>query len=392
MRKFITYILLLAMVFSLFGCRGQDDGTTAPTVSLAPESAYTVKDVLVSQAVRFAGQLGAAIGENYLQKSGIPDEIAKNAKVFYAAAKQENVLSAAFLPMEKVDLPQALTMINNTANSSAQSTCVNALQFTTQFYCDKELPTDTGVYLRFAEQCHIVVVFEAEANQLITATVYPLFANAANTLLHKYYSNANTLNRNMVVSACKRTAAASFQAKPTGRNTTAAYYLAMGQAIFENTSPLSKEDISKYTSESIVGGQVALYSKALSGDSVGGIVYRFPAAMESKVTGYTSIEAQDYARQQMYFGFADSFCSSYDQLCVSANAVLKKALQTSAPGAVATETEAPVLIALDFGACTALVTIYPSENNTYLFSVTCLPGAFTQVTALLTQNGCTVMN
>lgn len=381
MRKLITYILLLAIVCSLAGC-GRVSTDTTPT-----EPPYSMQDLLLKQATDLAQRVGLAVQENYLLSLGITQNVAVTANVFSAASNPESVTSATLLRTDRVDLPQTLSAFNSNANDEKLKVCVSSLQFTTQFYSELQLSDSIGVLLQYSNECFFVVLFESGEHQLIRATVYPLSAKGATMLMNKYYPNAKTISQETILAARANAATANFLAAPVGGGVTTSLYLTMAKYMLTHSSVLTAESLYKYASSAEVRTTAIQYSKFLCSEVRQSAVYRFPADLETASNGFTASQVKDLANQNAYLGWVNALSANFGDNCLTANSILNDALHVSVPRSVIEETEVPVLVALDFGDCTGIITLYPNEYNTYLYTVTCLPCTFAEATGMLTQYG-----
>lgn len=385
MRKFIACFLLLAMVCGLFGCGKKSDNTSAP------QKEYSVEDLLISQAVVYAQQLGTAVTSGYLEMLGITGSTAKQAQIFSVASSLGNAFSAAFLPVNGRDLTGLIQNLNNQLSSSEQKACSNLLTFSSQFYSPKEISEDVAVHLLFGNRCNIVVYFEPQENNLIKATVYPLFPTTGQALMTRYFPDAEGYHKKQIMEAISLVGDVSCVAAPTGSSMNEGYYLALAKTILSDVTAVSIEDLKPLVSDNALMSQVNKFTSALAGDAVSGSVYRFPPQLEESLSSYPSRLVRNLARQQIYPSWTNHVSATFGESCVSANALINKVIITRNPGAVANKNEAPVLVALDFGGITALVTLYPNEYNTYLYSIACLPCNLQQAATILLQMGATKM-
>lgn len=381
MRKLIAFALILTMLCCIFGCGKKEEETSAPAAD------YSTEDLLLSQAAVLAQYLGEAADSSYPEYIGITNAATQQAKLFRAASYVTNISSGAFLPLDGMDLPSIIHQFNASFCNTNQLACTSLLQFSTQFYSPKEIPGNTAIFLRYGEQFHIVVFFEPQENQLVKATLYPLFPKAGQALMTKYFPNAKTVSISEIHNALSRTSKVSYEATPTGNDTNPSYYLALAKTILADTKAVSNDVLEQYTSDSAVISQAAMFINALAGDPVSGGVYRFPADATADLPNLSSKYVQHLANQKLYLGYTNHFSAAYGSNCMAANAIVQNVITTCNPGTAAKESEAPVLVALNYGNVTVLVTLYPNEYHTYQYSVTCLPCNFTQATSLLAQRG-----
>lgn len=381
MRKFITYILLLAMVCSLVGCGGRSNEST-PT-----EPSYSMQDLLLKQATDLAQQVSLAVSEKFLLSAGLPENTAAIANVFASASDPSNIVSAALLRVDRVDLPNTITDINKNAISKEQNACVSALQLSTRFYSEQPLSGGIGIFLQYSSDCFFVVLFEGGDHQLIQATVYPLFTECATMLMNKYFPTASRISQGTVLTARDNAADTNCKATPVEGSVNASFYLTMAEYMLAHSSALTAKELYQYTPNNEVRTQVIQYSKVICGERKQGAVFQFPADLENAGNGFTSTQVKNWARQNAYLGWIDALSAEYGSQCLSANSILNDAMFINVPRSVVDSQEAPVLIVLDFGNYTGIITVYPNEYNTYLYTVTCLPCTFASATTMLTQRG-----
>ena len=385
MRKIIICFLLLAMVCGLLGCGKKVDDTTAPIKE------YSAEDLLISQALVFAQQTGTAVTSDYLEMVGITGSVAKQAQIFSATASPANTSSALILPVNGRDLDGLIQHLNGQLNSSDQRICSNLLTFSSQFHSPKEISGDYAVQLTYNNRGNILVYFEPQENNLVKATVYPLFPATSHVLMTQYFSDAESYNKKQIMEAISLVGDVSCVAAPTGSSMNEGYYLALARTILSDVTAVSIEDLKPHVSDNALLSQVSKFTSALAGDAVSGSVYRFPPQLEESLSRYNSKLVQNLARQQMYPSWTNHVSATFGDTYVSANAIINEVIITRNPGAAASKSEAPVLVALDFGGVTALVTLYPNEYNTYLYSIACLPCNLQQAASILLQMGATKM-
>lgn len=376
MRKIITIFLLLAMVCSLFGCGNRNSSNTQSTN-------YTIKDLLFYQATGLAQQVGTAAGSNYMKLLGAPEEVTKLAPTFAAAASMDHLSNGLLLRIDGADLPGLIRNISAQTGNSRKLSCCSMLTYQTQFLCPVPLQQTVAVYLRYGEQCHMVVLFVPQENQLVQATVYPLFAEAAQGLLAKFSANSAKYSSEMIAQCCRRTSAASCIAAPTGNEISAEFYGALAGAVLANVEPASSKEIAPFTSNAEVVTQVSLFTQRMAAGAADTEVFYFPSDL---------VQSKDeMTRQQLYLSWANQFSGTFGTTCSASNAVLMQILDAQSMGITAQAEEAPVLVAADLGSDTVLISIYPSAFGTYLYRVACLPCPYSQAKELLTNAGAAPM-
>lgn len=375
MRKFISIILLLAMICGLFACRA--GGKTS-----APSAQYTSKDLMLYQATRLAQLLSQTADSDYLKAMGAGGQVIKQAQVFAAASSLENLTSGLLLRLDDKDLPALIYGVSKKTGTADQLTCSSMLSFSTQFYSSLSFPQQVGVHLSYGKNCHVIVLFESQQDQLVRATIFPIFAAVSEVLISQQLKDHTSYSREGVMSACNRASQATLAAPLTGNTVSAAYYSGLAKQALADVKPAAKEDLLPFVSDTEVIIQVGLFTKQLANTPASTKVYHFPTGLGARNSLYM---------QQAYLSWGNTLSGKYGQVCSSANAVLMRVLGDNTLGTAAQEGEVPVLVAIDYGSITAIVTIYPNEYNTYLYHVVCLPCSFADANLLLASEGASPM-
>lgn len=385
MRKLIAFVLAITMLCCLFGCGKKENESTKHN--------YSLEDLLLGQATLFAQQMGAAINTKYPELIGITNVATPQVQFFTAAGSTKNISSAAFLPLDGIDLPVMIASLNAEHSSAEQMQSINLLGFSSQFYSPIAFSGNKAVHMVYGKHCHIVVFFEAMENQLVRVTVYPMFPQAGQAMMNQHFSDVNGLSATQIDAAIQRASIANCAATPSGNAAPeASHYLQLANKVLSGVEAVSNEVLDQFTNNSAVLAQAAQFVNALTSEAIAARVYHLPDNLEGVSQDFPSRPVQHLAYQALCLrAFPNQLCTGFGQTSVAANAIAQNVITTRNPGIVSAKNESPVLVALDHGEVTVLVILYPNEYNIYLHTVSFLSCTFDQATDLLARRGATPM-
>lgn len=386
MRKIISCILLVAMLGSLVGCGKKAAESTNTTTTNTVVADASIREIMLYQATQLAAQLGHSVSAEFMQFMDAPSNVFKLAQPFSAASQAHNVESGYLLRLNKEDIPNIISEIYVKSASNNQIACAGLLKFSTKFYSPKDLPAEALVYLRYNVQCHILVHFVPLDNNQISATVYPLFPEVANVLLAKYFSQVAPLKQTDIVSAIKQASNMQLIADPTGTNSNVNYYADLAASILSSVTPTTPEDMAQYSNDRNVIARAVQYTTVLSTKPQHVVLCHLPSTLDDPLSALNRNQFP-LASQKVHLAFGNKLCATFGDTELAANALAMRVITTKDAGIVMTENEHPVMVVLGFGEITALVTIFPNEYNTYLYSITCLPCDIAFATTLLSNQG-----
>lgn len=370
MRKYVALFLAFVLVMALAGCNHNVQQPETPS--------YSSTDLMLYQADAFSRLIAMSAMPDYLTALSFPQEIISRSQCFTQAITGE-VMDGKLLK----DAPQTLqtsiiSICGQVCGSTDLATCSSLLKSTTMRFA-KKLKQPAAVYLRYSEECHFVVMFTPEENDLVSLWAYPLFAEAAQQVLQQCFSEAKDLTGDAIRSSCEKGSKANFQAKSAGQAIDAARYTAMAETFFSQATPIDKQSSSLFTSEAEVIELVSVMSQYLCQYRIDMTVYTFSAEADSQleqILAATSFPQQleESTRQLVYLGMPNQYVNTHSVQWISANAIVRSCLRTTAPALTAEEGEEPVLVLISVAdSLSALLSIYPTEYRTYLYSF-CMVG------------------
>lgn len=370
MRKYIALFLAFVLVMALAGCNDNVQQPETPS--------YSATDLMLYQADAFSRLIAMSAMPDYLTALSFPNEIISRSQCFTQAITGE-VMDGKLLK----DAPQTLqtsiiSICGQVCGSTDLATCSSLLKSTTMRFA-KKLKQPAAVYLRYSEECHFVVMFTPEENDLVSLWAYPLFAEAAQQVLQQCFSEAKDLTGDAIRSSCEKGSKANFQAKSAGQAIDAARYTAMAETFFSQATPIDKQSSSLFTSEAEVIELVSVMSQYLCQYRTDMTVYTFSAEADSQLeqilaaTSYPQ-QLEESTRQLVYLGMPNQYVNTHSVQWISANAIVRSCLRTTAPALTAEEGEEPVLVLISVAdSLSALLSIYPTAYRTYLYSF-CIVG------------------
>ena len=370
MRKYVALFLAFVLVMALAGCNHNVQQPETPS--------YSSTDLMLYQADAFSRLIAMSAMPDYLTALSFPQEIISRSQCFTQAITGE-VMDGKLLK----DAPQTLqtsiiSICGQVCGSTDLATCSSLLKSTTMRFA-KKLKQPAAVYLRYSEECHFVVMFTPEENDLVSLWAYPLFADAAQHVLQQCFSEAKDLTGDAIRSSCEKGSKANFQAKSAGQAIDAARYTAMAETFFSQATPIDKQNSSLFTSEAEVIELVSVMSQYLCQYRTDMTVYTFSAEAASQLeqilaaTSYPQ-QLEESTRQLVYLGMPNQYVNTHSVQWISANAIVRSCLRTTAPALTAEEGEEPVLVLISVAdSLSALLSIYPTAYRTYLYSF-CMVG------------------
>jgi hypothetical protein len=365
MRKYVALFLAFVLVMALAGCNHNVQQPETPS--------YSSTDLMLYQADAFSRLIAMSAMPDYLTALSFPQEIISRSQCFTQAITGE-VMDGKLLK----DAPQTLqtsiiSICGQVCGSTDLATCSSLLKSTTMRFAKKP-KQPAAVYLRYSEECHFVVMFTPEENDLVSLWAYPLFAEAAQQVLQQCFSEAKDLTGDAIRSSCEKGSKANFQAKSAGQAIDAARYTAMAETFFSQATPIDKQSSSLFTSEAEVIELVSVISQYLCQYRTDMTVYTFSAEADSQLeqilaaTSYPQ-QLEESTRQLVYLGMPNQYVNTHSVQWISANAIVRSCLRTTAPALTAEEGEEPVLVLISVAdSLSALLSIYPTAYRTYLYS------------------------
>ncbi len=370
MRKYVALFLAFVLVMALAGCNHNVQQPETPS--------YSSTDLMLYQADAFSRLIAMSAMPDYLTALSFPQEIISRSQCFTQVITGE-VMDGKLLK----DAPQTLqtsiiSICGQVCGNTDLATCSSLLKSTTMRFA-KKLKQPAAVYLRYSEECHFVVMFTPEENDLVSLWAYPLFADAAQHVLQQCFSEAKDLTGDAIRSSCEKGSKANFQAKSAGQTIDAARYTAMAETFFSQATPIDKQSSSLFTSEAEVIELVSVMSQYLCQYRTDMTVYTFSAEADSQLeqilaaTSYPQ-QLEESTRQLVYLGMPNQYVNTHSVQWISANAIVRSCLRTTAPALTAEEGEEPVLVLISVAdSLSALLSIYPTAYRTYLYSF-CMVG------------------
>lgn len=383
MRKILALFLALCLSLCCFGCGKQDSQPTSPAASA------TTREKMLSVSLDMAQLLGNTVKEGMVQALAAPAEIVSMAEPFSAAADPNQVTSGALIRTDHLQLPTLITQANATLGNNAVA-CAGVLQFATRMTLSEHALGQAAVYLRYGDNCHLIVSFAGTEDAVTTVTVFPVMPAAAEKLMKEVFTDSAPLTKEQLTQAHEKCQGADFSAKPTNSDTPDAYYADLAADMFRDALPPKADAVSEYITDADLLQYTMTVTKYLSLTTATCSIYRFPADLEQQIPAYQTEAVEELYRQKLYTSWPTGLCATLGEEALLVSAVLNSTMTFSSPGALANEEEVPVILVLDYNVCTVLVALYPTQYNTYLSSVTILSCEYAQACQLLTQQGATV--
>lgn len=390
MRKLTAIILVFVLLFGLVGCKRKQSETTPQ------KSQYSLADILFYHADNMARQIGMSADPAYLKQLDYSEKLVAMASVFSSALKVKPEVGNLIAITDPAFEDKMLELCGK-AGGAEKLACTSALTYTTHFYSEKPIKQTVAAYVRYDAKCHFVVVFRQLSNHMVSATAYPLFAESARAVLSKFFTNAVNYNKEEVASSCETGAAQSYAASLTGKTVDANYYIGLAETVFADYPRPEERTFTPYTTDSRLISQAMLLSKTLASGIRSARVYQFPESVQTQIRDALSNakygeDLQHFAAQQTYLSWSNTFAGTYGDLWLQTSSLVQVAVKTNDLGAAAQAGETPVLVLLELkGEYCVMLSICPTENNTYVYSYTCLPCEFADAQSMLDGEGAKLM-
>lgn len=396
MRRILALILLLTLLCSLFGCRKPNSLTTEPSSnSNEGNSVYHAAELLGYQAHLLSRQLGLSVSDAYLKNAGASADLINTAKAFTASATgQPNLVK--FINKTDRQFLTSVQLVTETVNGADLASLSKLLAFETRFYSPVPVENCITVYLRYSEQCHILVHFTPSDSNFVTAQVYPLYRDSASLIVNKYFSKAKTYDGDDFQELIAKVEQVDVTADLTGQTVNAEYYAQLAKNTFSGVKALTQAQLASYAVNSALVANLGAYSKALA-SGIGAVkvydaseVIRLEANKRFPLDDSAALE--NWALAKAAAALPNSYCAAFDQLTCTTNDILADVLNISVPGAVAQAGEKAALVVMEISNnFSVIVCIYPNANNIYEISFACIPASFSKTQDMVLQSGATFM-
>lgn len=396
MRKIFAIILLAALLCGLFGCRKPNSSTNEPSSNTnGGNSVYHEAELLGYQAHLLSRQLGLSISDSYLKNAGASADLINAAKAFTAAATgQPNLVK--FINKADRQFLTSVQSVTETVNGADLASLSKLLAFETRFYSPVSVENCITVYLRYSEQCHILVHFISSEGNFVTAQIYPLYRDSASLIVNKYFSKAKTYDGDDFQKLIAKVEQVDVTAALTGETVNAEYYAQLTKTAFSGVKALTQAQLASYAVNSALVANLGAYSKALA-SGIGAIkvfdaseVIRLEANKRFPVND--SATPENWALARAAAALPSSYCDSFEQLTRDTNDILADVLNISVPGAVAQADEKAALVVMEIANnLSVIVCVYPNANNIYEISFACIPASFSKAQDMVLQSGATFM-
>lgn len=389
MRKFIAAFLAFVLLLGLVGCTKESQEP--------PKSAsYTITDLLLSQADFLSRQMGMRAEEGYLNAlSTIPQVI--SAASALTVAIDGDVLDGKMLSGTPDKFEEQVVEICGQYCGSMELAACGTLTQSTAMHFPIPLDKSTAVYLRYSDACHFVVLFKPMNNGLVSLWAYPLFADAAEQVVLRLFGDASDLSGKEIRKACEKSTKATFDAYAPTQKIDTAYYSTLAKIIFATVRPLTKDSITPYVTDSKMIQQAMDISRVMSSGIQHMEVYHCPLTAQSQAnfiltqTKYRQ-QLKDATQQMVNLSLPNKMSNTFGVEWVALNALLAKVLQTTPLQFAAQKNERPVLILLQYrDDYTIVLSIYPTEYRTYMYSYSVMPVSFTEAQSILAKAGAKLM-
>lgn len=387
MRKTLALVLIFVLLCGLFGCGESKENENR---------VYHVAELLGYQAHLLAQQLGSSVTTSYLENAGISGDLLSKAEIFSVAATNQPV-TAHFLNQTGQRFITEISALAEKTSNAKLLTVTDSLAFDTQFYTPVPLEECMSVYLKYSEQCHIIVHFIPLNEHVISAQVYPLPWDAVSVIANKFFSKPKTYDSDDLQKLFERVDHVDISATVTGKQISAEYYSQLAQAAFAPVHPLTQKDIAAITKNTMLAANLAAYSKAISGGATSVAVYEVSQQVENQAqkllgNGAVTEELKNWCRANAAAALPNSYCATIDPMVYKTNAILADALDVGAPGAIAAEDEKPVLVIMQINKeISLIVCVFPNAYNIYEISFACIPASFASTQDMVVQSGAVPM-
>lgn len=382
MKRLLTFFLAAAIACSLFGCAQQGQTETKPNNT----------NILVNQACQLAQTLAMSTEPGYLQALEFTGEIIDMAATFGQAIGKEPE-EAKIVTVEDADFLSKVLEVCGTANGSVEVGCCGMLSFSSQFYMETAPEKPTAIYLRYSEQCNMLVYFTSERTHIVDATIYPLFAETAAIVLEDYFADASVLTKEAIAQACEAAKSISVAGKYSDSKINELHYFKQATTAFVDTEAIELKDIEACTQDPDVIRLVQQFAEVLSKQASKITLFRFPYAANQQAiealgqTQYAD-ELEEVTFQRCFLSWINHYTNPYGEVCATANAVIASLASNRPLGYVANKNAAPTLVVLELSAdVTMLMSIYPGENNIYAYSFVCIPTSYGEACNLVRKSG-----
>lgn len=380
MMKRVCLLLAVFMLFSISGC----------DTSSEKEISYSQEDILVDRAADLAEQILQSAKPAAMQVLGATEDMISSAGLF-AQADASAPKKARILYTDDTDFAQTLTSLNANHTGIIQLACSGLLSCHTQFMLPINLKSNAVVLLEYDGDCRIAVVITPHKSGIITVYGYPLFPDAAEALLNRYFDDAAVLNAEQIAAARLRGQDIRYEASFSKSSVDSDHYIDLALSAFENAEAADSQSISAYTQDESVTEMALAFSQALSQRTSATAVCQFSAAYEAELDAQLSPllsnrRLQEAFRRRLYLSVPRQFSARYGTDVLAASVIVQNLLETELPGPAAHEGEAPVLVFLEFSnGITAIVSICSGENNLYSFAYSFVPVGWEELRSAMVE-------
>ena len=385
MKRLLTFLLVACMLCSLLGCKQQ-----APTEPQKLDN--TALGILVNQACLQAQTLAMSTDSSYMQAFEF-DEAIINLAATFGAAIGKTPAEAKITEIQNDEFLAHILEMCSQVYGVEHVACAGALTFSTQFYMETAPSQPTAIYLRYNEQCHMVVYFTTARTHIVNATIYPLFSETADAVVKEYFASCTGMTSAEIQQVCSDAAATSVDAKYTGSTISQLHFFKQSISAFSDIGLIDPLRIEDSSSDRKTAAMAKKFAAVLSNEASDVAVFYFPADVEHRISSLlnknqygTQLEA--LTKQRMYLSWTNRLIEQFGTECVEANSILAALANNRPLGSVPSEKSTPVLIVLELSNdVTMLMSIYPGEHHIYSYSFVCVPVAFWKACNFVRQAG-----
>lgn len=382
MRKYIAFLLVFVMIFSLFGCKKTDE---------TEKNSANLQEMLLFQAVTMAQQIGLSAEGKNMEALTVSPQIISLASSFRQAGSTYPAEAKIFPASNKIT-PAIILQMCAEIYGAPQVSASSALTIRTQIVLPKTLKDSVSVYLRYSDRCHFLVIFEPQENGIVSVWAYPLFANVVNKVLNIHTTKAEEWAGPQIEESCKAAADSNYNAGYTAVTPNAAHYSALATSLFADYKKISGKQISGMTDQKEVIAKALAISESLANGIQEVAVYDHPASMQSQVdevlAQLTKPALAQAMTERLYLAVPNQMAATHGADWLTVSSILSTLIPAQTLGASAVKEEAPVYVLLGLhGSYSIVVSIYPNEHNIYTYSFAFLPLTFADAQAQMEASG-----
>lgn len=374
MKKWLSLILSLALCFGLFGCASDEDHSDEN----ADDDDYSLRDVMIAEAVAQAELVGLCAGEDYMALMTSNEELVSKAQQFTAFDDEP---ACVYICNEDVEgMYQQVLTIYSTTEGSSMLAAVSSLACSTILNLSEELEDAAAILVQYGTFGSALVIFTPVKDGVANMVALPLTSMIAGMLRSDFYDFGNPIGAEEVQGAMER--AEEYDEKLPGKKaeTNADHYASLAKRITESLQPISEEQALELMGSADVARLLVQMSEAMQLTSVESAVYRSTDRWMNDIeqNGLAAVSNQqlrDHVISVFHMSVVNRFCAGFGVEQISASSGLSRFVDPGYLGVVTEDLDDDcILAALEFtDEWTAVLCFFDTGRGFLGYRIGCLP-------------------